>query len=119
MPSEQTIDKGHAAHTNPADSQEGLRGRIHRPINITFLGAGSMFCPNLCRDVLLIPGADRGEVRLCDIEPGRLGTMAQVIRKLIRDTGREQGWTVRASTDRRDILNGTDYVICCVEVSGT
>src|SRR4051812_14997873 len=53
------VKEGHAEHTKPADSQEGLRGKFTRPIHITFLGAGSGFCPNLCRDVLLIPGADR------------------------------------------------------------
>jgi alpha-galactosidase len=110
---------GHAAHTKPADMQEGLRGRIHRPINITFMGAGSGFCPNLCRDVLLIPGADRGEFRLCDLDESRLGMMHQVVQKLIRDTGREDGWSVRSSLNRREVLSGTDYAICCVEVSGT
>ena len=64
--------EGHATHTKPADSQEGLKGNFTRPIHITFLGAGSGFCPNLCRDVLLIPGADRGEFRLCDIDESRL-----------------------------------------------
>ncbi|HWP41035.1 MAG TPA: hypothetical protein VNL70_08915, partial [Tepidisphaeraceae bacterium] len=110
---------GHAAHTRAADSQEGLRGRFHRPINITFMGAGSGFCPTLCRDVLLIPGADRGEFRLCDIDEDRLSTMYQVVSRLIRDSGRDDGWTVRASTDRRELLAGTDYAVCCVEVSGT
>src|SRR5262245_57276120 len=110
---------GHAAHTKAADSQQGLRGKIHRPINITFMGAGSGFCPNLCRDVLLIPGADRGEFRLSDIDKDRLGMMYQVIQKLIRETGREDGWEVRASSNRREILPGTDYAVCCVEVSGT
>src|SRR4051794_33417376 len=36
-------EKGHVAHTKAADSQAGLRGTIHRPINITLLGAGSGF----------------------------------------------------------------------------
>ncbi len=112
-------DKGHAAHSKAADSQEGLKGRITRPINVTFLGAGSGFCPTLCRDVLLIPGADRGEFRLVDIDKNRLGTMYKVIQKLIKETGRDDGWTVRASTNRREVLPGTDYAICCVEVSGT
>src|SRR5262245_58814358 len=110
---------GHAAHTKAADSQQGMRGKINRPINITFLGAGSGFCPSLCRDVLLIPGADRGEFRLCDVDSDRLSTMNQVIQKLIKEAGREGGWTVRASTDRRQLLPGTDYAVCCVEVSGT
>ncbi|HVT88226.1 MAG TPA: alpha-glucosidase/alpha-galactosidase [Tepidisphaeraceae bacterium] len=92
---------------------------LDRPINIVFLGAGSMFCPNLCRDILQIPGADRGQFRLCDLNPDRLTTMHQVVAKMIRETGREAGWTVCSNTDRREILPGADYAICCVEVSGT
>jgi len=109
---------GHAAHTKAADSQQGLRGKINRPITITFLGAGSGFCPSLCRDVLLIPGADRGEFRLVDVDKSRLTMMHKVITKLIADSGRGDGWTVRASTNRRELLPGTTYAVCCVEVSG-
>src|SRR5438552_4025775 len=86
-------EQGHAAHTKAADSQQGLRGKFNRPINVTFFGAGSGFCPTLCRDVLLTPGAERGEFRLCDIDADRLATMQQVITKLIRDAGRGDGWT--------------------------
>ncbi|HMO24816.1 MAG TPA: hypothetical protein PKB10_00970, partial [Tepidisphaeraceae bacterium] len=65
MPSELTeAQSGHAAHTKVADHQEGLRGKFTRPIHITFMGAGSGFCPTLCKDVLLTPGAERGEFRL-------------------------------------------------------
>ena len=110
---------GHAAHTKAADSQEGLKGKITRPINVTFLGAGSGFCPTLCRDVLLIPGAERGEFRLCDIDTDRLSTMHKVIDKLIKDAGRSEGWKVRSSTNRRELLAGSTYAVCCVEVSGT
>ena len=110
--------KGHAAHSKPADSQEGLRGKFTRPINITFFGAGSGFCPTLCKDVLLTPGAERGEFRLVDVDRERLTTMHQVIVKLIADAGRKDGWTVRSTTNRREVIPGTDYAICCVEVSG-
>jgi alpha-galactosidase len=89
--------KGHAAHTKTADSQEGLRGDFTRPIHITFLGAGSGFCPTLCRDVLLM-GANRGEFRLVDVDRDRLATMHQVISQLIKDTGKENGWTVRGGS---------------------
>src|SRR5687768_16196340 len=111
-------EQGHAAHTKAADSQEGLKGKITRPINVTFLGAGSGFCPNLCRDVLMIPGAERGEFRLVDVDGERLSMMLQVVAKLIKETGREGGWSVRGG-DRRELLPGTAYAICCVEVSGT
>src|SRR6476469_3177392 len=100
---------GHEAHTKPAYSQQGLRGKFTRPINITFLGAGSGFCPNLCRDVLTTTGADRGEIRLVDLDADRLGMMHQVIAKLIQTTGREGAWTLRSSTNRREVLAGTDY----------
>lgn len=123
MPQVATKEKsqavGHAAHTKAADSQKGLEGDILRPINITFLGAGSGFCPTLCRDVLMIPGAERGEFRLVDIDEQRLGMMHKVIEGVIEQTGRSEGWTVRSSTDRREVLAGSDYAICCVEVSGT
>jgi len=109
---------GHAAHTKTADSQQGLRGKINRPINITFLGAGSGFCPTLCRDVLLIPGADRGEFRLVDVDKSRLAMMHKVVKKLIENAGRSDGWTVRASSNRREMLPGSTYAVCCVEVSG-
>ncbi len=112
-------EQGHAAHTKRADSQEGLRGKINRPIKITFLGAGSGFCPTLCRDVLLIPGAERGEFRLVDVDADRLAMMHKVIAKLIKDCGRQGGWSVRGAANRREVLPGTDYAVCCVEVSGT
>ena len=109
---------GHAAHTRAADSQIGLRGEIHRPIHVTFLGAGSGFCPTLCRDVLLTPGADRGEFRLVDVDHDRLSTMHRVVARLIEELGRSDGWSVRSGTDRRELLPGSTYAVCCVEVSG-
>jgi len=117
-PAKSEEQQGHAAHTKAADSQEGLKGKITRPFNITFLGAGSGFCPTLCRDVLTMPGADRGELRLVDVDGERLATMLKVISQLIKDTGRSDGWSVRASANRREMLPGTDYAVCCVEVSG-
>ncbi|MEM7577907.1 MAG: alpha-glucosidase/alpha-galactosidase [Planctomycetota bacterium] len=109
---------GHAAHTKSADSQEGLRGQFHRPIHITFLGAGSMFCPTLCRDVLQVPGSMGGTFRLVDIDAERLGLMHQLIERLIEQTGNQSKWTVQSSTDRREVLAGSTYAVCCVEVSG-
>ena len=118
-----TIEKdeakvGHDAHTQTADSQDGLPGKVQRPINITFLGAGSVFCPKLCRDVLLIPGNIGGQIRLVDIDADRLSTMHQVIEKLIAATGQSDRWSVTSSTDRREVLPGSTFCVCCVEVSG-
>lgn len=87
------------------------------PIHLTFLGAGSMFCPTLCRDVLAIPGAESGSFRLVDVDAERLGMMAKVVGQLIQSMNRP-GWTVTATTDRREALPGSDFAVCCVEVSG-
>lgn len=88
-----------------------------RPIVVTFLGAGSMFCPELCRDVMQIPGNAGGEFRLVDVDAERLDLMQRLIEKLVAELGVD-GWTVTSTTDRREVLPGTDYAICCVEVSG-
>jgi len=109
---------GHAAHIQDAITQGHLPGRIDRPICLTFLGAGSMFCPRLCRDILLIPGQIGGEIRLVDVDADRLSTMHQLVEKIIGQTGNADRWSVRSSTDRREVLPGSTYCVCCVEVSG-
>ncbi len=110
--------QGHAAHTQAADEQRGMPGKFQRPIKMTFLGAGSGFCPRLCRDVLMIPGADRGSIALVDVDTDRLSTMHKLIEKVVEKTGRTDGWSVTSSADRREVMAGSDYLVCCVEVSG-
>lgn len=110
--------RGHAAHSKAADSQGGLPGAIRRPLNVTFIGAGSGFCPRLARDILMINTADRGELRLVDIDPERLATMHKVIETVVGQAGRADGWTVKSSVDRCDLLAGSDYVINSIEVDG-
>jgi alpha-galactosidase len=109
--------QGHAAHTKAADNQLGLQGTMPRPIVITMMGAGSGFTPTLMKDVLCIPTAEAGEIRLCDVDESRLATMHKVISKLVEASGRT-GWTVKASKNRRELLPGSDYVVNCIEVSG-
>ncbi len=116
-----TLDENQAgavAHTKAADRKDPLPGQVTRPLHITFIGAGSNFCPRLAKDFLQIETADRGEIRLVDTDPDRLQAMTQVLGKLLEATGRTQGWSVKASTDRRALLPGSSYVVCCVEVSG-
>lgn len=107
---------GHAEHTQSAASQ-GLPGRFQRPIKITMLGAGSGFTPRLVNDVLRTPGQAGGVIALVDIDQERLRTMKQLIEKLVGKIG-AKGWRVVASTNRREVLKGTDYIVNCIEVSG-
>ena len=97
---------------------QGLPGRVNRPINIAITGAGSKFTPRLMNDVLRIPGADRGRIALVDLDPRRLDTMLRLIKSLVERRGRAGGWTVTATTDRRQALPGADYLVNTVEVSG-
>lgn len=107
---------GHAGHTQDA-AQLGLPGKFSRPIKVTVMGAGSGFTPRLLNDILRIPGERGGTLALVDIDPERLDTMLRVIRRLIAEQGKD-AWTVVASTDRREVLAGTDYLINSIEVSG-
>ena len=108
---------GHAAHSKSA-AANGLSGTMRRPIKLTMMGAGSGFTPTLVRDVLQIPGSQGGTIALVDIDTERLRTMHGLIQKVL-DTSGHTNWKVESSTDRAQVLGGSDYVICCVEVSGT
>ena len=111
-------ESGHVAHTKSAASQ-GLSGAMRRPVKIVMLGAGSGFTPRLMNDVLLIPGNQGGEIALVDVDENRLATMHRLIEKLLAKSGQSGRWKVRASTERREVLAGSDYIVSCIEVSGT
>lgn len=109
--------KGHAEHTQASDTQVGFPGAMPRPIRVVMIGAGSSFTPRLTNDLLLIPGADRGVIALVDVDRGRLRPMQKLIQKLLDQLGRN-GWKVEASTNRREMLKGADYVVNSIEVHG-
>jgi alpha-galactosidase len=106
---------GHAEHIK--DKQTTTGASISRPLNVVFLGAGSAFFPRLFTDILNLPGATKGTMGLVDIDQDRLELNTQLAAKLIERAGAD--WTVKATTDRREVLGGADYIINCIEVSGT
>ena len=109
--------EGHASHSK-ADARRGLKGEMPRKIAVTMMGAGSGFTNSILRDVVLIPGSKGGELRLCDIDANRLGLSEKLMQKILDESGEAEKWTLRASTDRREMLRGTDYVVNSIEVSG-
>ncbi len=111
-----TVSEGHVAHTQ-SSQMIGLSGRMNRPIKITMLGAGSSFTPRLVNDVLKIPGARGGTIVLVDIDRSRLRTMHLLIEKLIARLGKTE-WKVISSSDRIQVMRGSDYLTNCIEVSG-
>jgi len=110
---------GHIAHTKKAEAK-GLPGVVRRPIKVAMIGAGSGFTPTITRDIFQIPGVAGGTIALVDIDENRLSTMHQVVSRMAAQVKEETGveWTIQASTNRLDVLAGTDYIVICVEVSG-
>jgi alpha-galactosidase len=85
---------------------------------ITLIGAGSGFMQPLFTDILSIEGLDGGEIGMVDIDARRLAVSVRLIRRVLELMGKTK-WTVQASTDRREVLRGTRYLINTIEVSGT
>jgi len=84
---------------------------------ITFLGAGStVFARQLITDILHIDGLNEGTFTLVDIDSKRLELAHQIAEKLIAISGKQ--WRVRSSTERREVLAGSDFLINTIEVAG-
>ena len=85
--------------------------------NITILGAGStVFARQLITDILQIEGLDEGCFALVDIDAARLELAHQLAERLVTQSGKR--WSVRASTERRDLLAESDFIINSIEVAG-
>jgi alpha-galactosidase len=84
---------------------------------ITFVGAGSaVFTYEIITDILSTPALDTGVFALVDIDAERLELVHQVGELAIERSGKD--WRVEASTDRRQVLAGTDYLVNTIEVAG-
>ena len=84
---------------------------------VTIIGAGSaVFAFELITDLLLTPSLEEGVFALVDIDSERLELAHRIAEKAIALTGRK--WRVEASTDRTQVLSGTDYLINTIEVAG-
>ena len=84
---------------------------------VTFVGAGSaVFARQLITDILAVDGLDAGTFALVDIDPTRLELARRIAERLVELSGKR--WSVSASTDRTEVLEGSDYVISSIEVAG-
>ena len=86
-------------------------------VKITVVGGGSsMFVPGLVRRLVELPCFEGAELRLMDIDEGRLATMRVLSSQLAGSSG--QQLRVVATTDRRAALTGADFVIVAISVGG-
>lgn len=107
----------HADHSQLVESR-GLPGAMPRPVNVTMFGAGSFFTGAILRDVALIPNHCGGEMRLIDIDAERLELSRKMMERILAEAPGGDRWKLRSSTDRRELLPGTDYIVNAIEVSG-
>src|SRR5258706_14935825 len=84
---------------------------------VTFIGAGSaVFARQLITDVLAVEGRAAGSFALVDIDPSRLEFARRIAERLVELSGKR--WMVTASTERADVLEGSDYDTSSIEVAG-
>lgn len=84
---------------------------------IALIGAGStVFAKNLLGDILSYPELANSEIRLMDIDAERLKTSEIMTHRLAQ--GLDVQPAILATTDRREALDGVDYVITTIQVAG-
>ncbi|MED5016052.1 alpha-galactosidase [Paenibacillus chibensis] len=83
---------------------------------ITIIGAGSAFTQEIITDIMLIEGIEGGTIALVDIDAERLEIARRLVAQIIELSGKK--WSVIASTDRREVIGGSQFVINQIEVGG-
>lgn len=84
---------------------------------VTFLGAGSaVFARQLITDILHVDGLDEGTFALVDLDAERLDLARLIAERLIERSGKR--WQVVCSTERTEVLAGSDFLINTIEVAG-
>jgi alpha-galactosidase len=84
---------------------------------IAMIGAGStVFMKNLVGDILQDKRLGGSAIALMDIDATRLASSEAVANKLVKQLGATA--TISATTDRRRVLAGADYVVLMIQVAG-
>jgi alpha-galactosidase len=80
---------------------------------ITFIGGGSyQWTPKLVLDIAGMKSLHDAEIALCDIDARPLPRMLELVEHINRLAG--TSLTATATTDRREVLAGSDYVVVCI-----
>jgi alpha-galactosidase len=84
---------------------------------IAFVGAGSIvFARNLMGDILSFPELRGSTLALMDVDPERLDRTAAAAEAMLEHNDVDA--TVETTTDRREALDGADYVLNMIHVGG-
>ncbi len=85
-------------------------------MKVTIVGAGSTYTPELVYEMCKWPGLKPKEIRLMDIDPERLEIVGGFIRRVLAPEFSDVA--VILTTDRKDSLKGTDFVITSIRPGG-
>ena len=83
-------------------------------MKITIIGAGSAFVYHVVSDLIRRPALGGSTVGLVDIDPQALDLSARIVARMIAETGADL--RVEQSTERRDVLPGSDFVLISISV---
>jgi alpha-galactosidase len=121
MPSATTPTTPTTPSTGPTTATGAATGPSERPgsgtPSVAFIGAGSVeFTRDLVADILRFPELRGVDLRLHDIDPGRLETAQGVARQVARQVGAAP--VISVHPERRSALDGADFVVNMVAVGG-
>ncbi|MEO6213751.1 MAG: hypothetical protein ABIP65_09015 [Vicinamibacterales bacterium] len=86
-------------------------------LKLVLIGAGStVFTQRLVADIILSGETDRWELALVDIDPVTLTAVDALVRKMLALKGVDL--PITSKTDRRDVLQGADFVVTTIAVGG-
>ncbi|BDI29954.1 alpha-glucosidase/alpha-galactosidase [Capsulimonas corticalis] len=86
-------------------------------MKVVIVGAGSHFGAKLSRDILSFPEFQQDTtIALCDIDPVKLERVTRHVQRLI--DGHGLGAKVESSLERRELLDGADFVVASISVGG-
>lgn len=92
-----------------------IRKERSRVSKLVIIGAGSkVFVRKLISDFLLMDGIKLDTISLVDIDKDKLGKMTDFIKK-IRDQEKSH-IKIESTTERKEVLEGADYVVTTVSV---
>lgn len=85
-------------------------------MKISIIGAGSKFTEKIVVDILNIQGLEEGIIALVDIDSRRLALASKIVEKVVELLGVK--WKIISSTNLREVIKDSDYVINQIEVAG-
>ena len=87
-------------------------------MKLCFIGAGSTgFTRRLTADILTVPELRATEIALMDIDPGNLDLIYRVLKRDLEANGLG-GLALSKTTDRREAIRGSKYIIATARIGG-